>query len=131
MIQLHVLRGSLAGESRKADIFPFTVGRDAKNSFTLTDAGVFDRHFEIRFTPEGFALVPHANVVVTLNGERSEGVVLRNGDVVGVGLAQIQFWLGALPQRGLRLRESATWALVLCVLAAQAYLFWRLLKMAR
>ena len=131
MIQLHVLRGSLAGESIKADRFPLTVGRDAKNLLVLADSGVFARHFEIRFTPEGFELVLQKDAVVTLNGERCDGAVLKNGDVIGAGLAQLQFGLGALPQRGLRVREVFTWLLIACVVSAQIYLFWRLLKMAR
>ena len=131
MIQLNVLRGSSAGEKSAADQFPFTVGRDPKNSLALSDAGVFDQHFEIQFTPEGFSVAPQRDAVVTLNGDRTAGAILKNGDVIGAGLAQVQFCLGTLPQRGLRAREAFTWMLIAAVAAAQVYLFWRLLNLAR
>ena len=80
---------------------------------------------------EGFVLQPASEAVITINSAPSEGGLLRNGDVIGCGLAQLQFWLAALPQRGLRLRETATWALVIGAGALQVYFFWRLLEMAR
>ena len=56
MIQLHVLIGAAAGRRFEADKFPITVGRSADCSFVLNDAGIFDRHFEIQFSSEGFTL---------------------------------------------------------------------------
>src|SRR5215204_1659454 len=112
MVQLHVLTGAEAGKTVVARTFPFTVGRNSGNSLILSDPGGFAEHFEVHFSDEGFSLVPYTNAVVTLNAASTEGAVLRNGDVIGCGLAKIQFWLGQLPQRGLRPRELATWALI-------------------
>lgn len=131
MILLHVLRGSSAGVKRIADKFPFTIGRDSRNSLTIPDAGVFDRHLDIVFSADGYSAVPQRDAVLTVNGEKSETRVLKNGDVLGLGIAQVQFSLGTLPQRSLRLREIFTWLLVAGVVFAQIYYFFRLLAMAR
>jgi pSer/pThr/pTyr-binding forkhead associated (FHA) protein len=131
MILLHVLRGSSAGVKRIAEKFPFTIGRDSRNSLSIPDAGVFDRHLEILFSADGYSVVPQRDAVLTVNGDKSETCVLKNGDVLGLGIAQVQFSLGPLPQRSLRLREVLTWLLVAGVVAAQVYYFWRLLMIAR
>jgi hypothetical protein len=131
MIQLHVLTGGRAGQRHEAKSFPITVGRAPNDTLILSDPGVFERHLEISFSDEGFSLKPRADAVVTLNEARCEGGHLRNGDVIGAGYAKVQFWLAAMPQRGLRLRETVTWALVAGVSLAQLYLLWRLLATAR
>lgn len=127
MVQLHVLTGAEAGRTVIARKFPFKVGRDSGNSLVLSDPGVFAEHFEVCFSEEGFFLSPRENAVVTLNAAGVTGELLRNGDVIGCGLAKIQFWLGQLPQRGLRTRELFTWALIALVAGAQVYvLIWLL-----
>jgi hypothetical protein len=131
VIQLQVLSGSSLGKRVAAERFPFSVGRNSVNSLVLTDPGIFDQHFAISFSNDGFLLGPAADAVITLNGAPSNGGVLRNGDVIGAGLARVQFWLGALPQRGLKFREVATWTLVFAVGICQIYLLVRLLAMAR
>jgi hypothetical protein len=131
MIQLQVLSGARAGQRLEAKTFPIIVGRDPGCALTLHDAGVFSRHFEIRFSPEGFSLAPVGEAVVIVNGAPAATQLLRNGDIVTAGYARLQFWLGALPQRGLKIREALTWLLVAAVAAAQVYLLWRLLAIAR
>jgi hypothetical protein len=131
MIQLVILSGSEAGKRIVGEKFPVKVGRASTNTLTLPDPGVFAEHFEISFRPEGFLLSPRPEAVITINGEPATGGILRNGDIIGAGLAKVQFWLGALPQRGLRARELFTWALLAGVAALQIYLFVRLLAIAR
>lgn len=131
MIHLQILSGASLGERKVAERFPFLVGRGPANSLVLNDPGVFDQHFEIVFSNDGFVLKPKGEAVVALNGARTDGGILHNGDVIGAGLAKIQFWLGALPQRGLKLREVMTWGLVFAVGIFQIYLLARLLDMAR
>jgi pSer/pThr/pTyr-binding forkhead associated (FHA) protein len=131
MIQLHVLTGAAAGQRYEANRFPVSVGRTSGCSLVLQDAGVFEKHFEIQFTPEGFELRAGPHAVVTVNGDRAEQTLLRNGDVIAAGFPKIQFWLGAMAQRGLRVRETLTWLLVAGVAAAQIYLLTRLLAIAR
>jgi hypothetical protein len=131
MIQLQVLSGAEAGKRVVADRFPFKVGRSSGNSLVLSDPGVFAEHFEITMTGDGFRLGVKPEAVVTINEEASAGGVLKNGDLIGCGLARVQFWLGELPQHGLKVREMAAWALVALVVGAQVYLLARLLEMAR
>jgi predicted component of type VI protein secretion system len=131
MIQLHVLTGSSAGQSFSTNQFPVSVGRNPKCSVPLADPGVFDTHFEIQFSPEGFVLQANSHTVVYVNDATTERAILRNGDVVKAGLAKLQFSLGTLGQRGLRAREVATWLLIGAAAAAQAYLLLRLIAMAR
>lgn len=131
MIQLHVLNGAAAGRRFEADKFPITVGRSADCSFVLNDSGVFDRHFEIQFSPEGFTLQASPHAVVMVNDARCESTLLRNGDTVIAGYPKIQFWLGAMKQRGLRLRETFAWLMIAAVVAAQLFLLARLLSSTR
>jgi hypothetical protein len=130
MVQLHVLTGAEAGKTVVARTFPFKVGRDSGNSLVLSDPGVFAEHFEVRFSEEGFSLAPHGDAVVTLNAAPIGEEILRNGDVIGCGLAKIQFWLGQLPQRGLRAREMATWGLIALVAGVQVFVLIWLLGLA-
>jgi hypothetical protein len=131
MIQLHVLTGGEAGKRVVAKKFPFKVGRHSGNSLVLSDPGVFAEHFEIDLTSEGFALSSNSDAVVTINSNPGSASLLRNGDVIGCGLAKLQFWLAELPQRGLKVREMATWALIALVAGGQVYLLVRLLEIAR
>jgi hypothetical protein len=132
MVQLHVLNGASAGCTIAPDKFPITVGRAPANSLALADPGVFEKHFEVQFSLEGFLLLPEANAPITINGKASASrAILRNGDVIGAGYAKIQFWLAAVPQRGLKAREVAAWLVILLVAVAQFYCLWRLLAIAR
>lgn len=131
MVQLRVLSGSAAGAEHDARTFPVTVGRNSNCHLALREPGVFDRHFQIQFSSDGFSLIPESEAPVTVNGEPSAGGLLRNGDVIGAGYAKIQFWLAAMPQRGLRVRETISWALIVAMILAQAYLLTQLLAIAR
>jgi hypothetical protein len=127
MIQLHVLSGASAGQRHELNQFPVSVGRNATCSVPLSDPGVFDKHFEIQFSPEGYNLQASPHAVVTVNDARAETALLRNGDIISAGYPKLQFWLGAMTQRGLRLRESIAWFLVFGVSVAQIYVFLQLL----
>jgi len=131
MVQLVVLAGCEAGKTAVVNRFPFRVGRGPANLLVLSDPGVFTDHFQVAFTSEGFLLSVQSEATLTLNGAASMGGILRNGDIIGAGLAKIQFWLGELPQRGLKAREFFTWFLLAAVLGLQFYCFARLLEIAR
>lgn len=131
MIQLRVLSGNSAGKLFVAKAFPFSFGRAASNTLALAEPGVFERHFEIAFTRDGYKLTPSASAPVTINGAPLSGEILRNGDVIAAGGAKLEFALAAAPQKGLGLRESAAWALVILVAAAQAACLLWLLQVSR
>jgi hypothetical protein len=115
MIQLRVLSGSSAGKLFIAKAFPFLFGRSA-----LAEPGVFDRHFEISFTRDGYRLAPAMNAPVIINGRSTNGAILLNGDIIEAGGAKLEFALSAAAQKGLGLREAAAWMLIVLVAVAQA-----------
>src|ERR1043166_2799845 len=100
MVQLHVVSGLVSGQKYEGNEFPISVGRGSACSLVLKDPGVFDKHFEIQFSREGFTLRASPNAVVTVNAERTESVLLRNGDIIIAGFPKLQFWLGYMRQRG-------------------------------
>ena len=126
MVQLNVLSGKQAGCQRVARRFPFHIGRAAGNELQLDDAGVWDRHLTLEFQREaGFALVTAPNAVVAVNSQPVQTAVLRNGDLITLGSVQLQFWLGAARQCGLRAGEFFVWMLVVAVTFAQfALIYW-------
>jgi hypothetical protein len=126
MIQLHILSGKKAGVRVAARHFPFCVGRADQNNLQLEDDGVWDRHLTFGFQKEeGFSVAIAGNALAAVNNESVQNARLRNGDIVTIGSVKLQFWLAAPVQRGLRLRESFFWMLVITVTASQlALVYW-------
>ena len=105
MIQLHVLSGKKAGDRLDARRFPFRVGRAPQNDLPLEDDGVWEQHLTLEFQRKnGICLTAAPNAIVTINGKQAASTLLRNGDIITLGSAKIQFWLAPAPQRGLQLR---------------------------
>lgn len=129
MIQLDILSGKKAGGQMVVRHFPFRVGRAPENDLRLEDDGVWDRHLVLEFQKqEGFQLTTSANALVNVNGESVLNKILRNGDIITIGSARLQFWLAAARQRSLRARELFVWALIAAVTAGQFTLIYWLLK---
>ncbi|HEY1662227.1 MAG TPA: FHA domain-containing protein [Verrucomicrobiae bacterium] len=130
MIQLNVLSGKKAGSQTVVRRFPFRIGRAAQNDLLLDDDGVWDSHLTLELHREndrfGVAVSPHA--LAAINNVSVETAPLRNGDVISFGSVRIQFWLAAVQQRGLRLRELFVWALLICVTVTQFVLIYWLLR---
>jgi pSer/pThr/pTyr-binding forkhead associated (FHA) protein len=126
MIQLNILSGKKAGAQPVARHFPFRIGRAAGNDLQLGDDGVWDQHLILEFQKqEGFKLATAANALATVNNEPVQNRILRNGDIITIGLVKIQFWLATARQHGLRLREGFIWALLIFVTVSQfALLYW-------
>ena len=59
--------------------------------------------------PEGFILKTLPNCLASINGQTFERAVLRNGDIIEVGLFRMQFSLKETQQKSLRTREVLTW----------------------
>jgi hypothetical protein len=52
-------------------------------------------------------------------------VILRNGDIITLGSAKLQFWLAAARQHSLHLREAFVCVLLAAVTGAQiALIYW-------
>jgi pSer/pThr/pTyr-binding forkhead associated (FHA) protein len=126
MIQLIILSGKKAGAQPVARRFPFRIGRAAGNELQLDDDGIWDRHLALEFNRlKGFTLTTAPNALSTVNGEPIQTAVLRNGDIITLGSAKLQFWLAAARQRSLYLREIFIWVLLAAVTAAQlALIYW-------
>ena len=76
----------------------------------VEDDGIWDRHAELRLSSDSrFEIVLQPGALGSLNGQPFASAALRNGDVLAVGAAKIQFWLSAAPLRDWRWRERAFW----------------------
>jgi predicted component of type VI protein secretion system len=128
MIQLNVLSGKKAGSQTVVRRFPFCVGRAADNDLQLDDDGVWNQHLALEFQSGGFNLAVAPSALVAVNGEPFQNQTLRNGDIITIGSAKLQFWLAAARQRGLRFREFFVWTLIAAVTAAQIALIYRLIR---
>jgi pSer/pThr/pTyr-binding forkhead associated (FHA) protein len=126
MIQLDILSGKKAGGRSAARRFPFRIGRAAGNELQLDDDGIWDQHLTLEFNRQkGFTLATAPNALTTVNGEQVQTAVLRNGDIITIGSARLQFWLAAARQRSLHPREVFVWGLLVAVTAAQlALIYW-------
>ncbi len=130
MIQLNVLSGKKAGSQTVVRRFPFRIGRAAQNDLQLDDDGIWDSHLtlELNRDNERFGLAVAPNALVAVNNLSVEAAPLRNGDIISLGSVRMQFWLAAVQQRGLRLRELFVWALLLFVTVTQFVLIYWLLQ---
>jgi pSer/pThr/pTyr-binding forkhead associated (FHA) protein len=126
MVQFNILSGKKAGAQSTARRFPFRIGRAPGNELQLDDDGIWNLHLTLEFNRQkGFTLATAPNALVTINGGPVQTAVLRNGDIITLGSAKLQFWLAAARQRSLLLREAFVWVLLAAVTAAQfALIYW-------
>ncbi len=119
----------MAGTSRVARRFPVRIGRGDTCELRLEDPGVWDQHLTLGLTPGlGFCLQTEANALARVNGQPLSQTVLRNGDTIELGAVRIQFWLSAVRQRGLLLREAVSWGMIAAALLGQLGLLYWLLQ---
>jgi pSer/pThr/pTyr-binding forkhead associated (FHA) protein len=128
MIQFNVLSGRKAGSRTVVRRFPFRVGRAPDNDLQLDDDGVWNEHLTLGFESEGFNLAVAPGALIAVNGGPFQNQTLRNGDIITVGSAKLQFWLAAARQRGLRTREYFVWTLLLLVTLGQFVLIYWLIQ---
>lgn len=130
MIQLHVLSGKKADSQIIVRHFPFRIGRTAQNDLQIEDDGVWDSHLTLELQRENkrFNMAVAPNAFAAVNNHAVQAAPLRNGDVISFGSVKIQFWLAAVKQRGLRLRELFVWMLLILVTAGQFVLIYWLLR---
>ena len=130
MIQLSVLSGNKAGNQIVVRHFPFCIGRAAQNDLQLEDAGVWDSHLTLELNGDNkrFTLAVAPNALAAVNNQPVQTALLRNGDIISFGSVKMQFWLAAIKQRGLRVRELFVWIILITVTAAQFFLIYSLLK---
>jgi pSer/pThr/pTyr-binding forkhead associated (FHA) protein len=123
MVQFKILTGKMAGSLKVARRFPVRIGRSASADLPLDENGVWDQHLRVEFKPrQGFVAIPEENALFHVNGESAGEVLLRNGDVLELGGAKVQFWLAETRQAALAWREWLVWIGVACVCLAQVAL---------
>lgn len=128
MVQLRVLNGGRAGAVHIASHFPCTIGRAANDSLRLNEPGVWEHHLQLELeVPTGFRLRRLGQGRASVNEQEFNDVVLRNGDVIAIGAAKLQFWLGEVKQGNNRLRELITWLAIALAVILQGILVSRLL----
>jgi pSer/pThr/pTyr-binding forkhead associated (FHA) protein len=130
MVQLHILSGKKAGSQTVVRHFPFRIGRAAQNDLRMDDDGIWDSHLtlELNHDNKRFTLAVAPNALATVDNQPVENAPLRNGDIISFGSVKMQFWLAAVRQRSLLLREMVVWALLALVTLGQFILIYRLLK---
>jgi hypothetical protein len=126
MIQLKILSGKMAGTTFVARHFPVRIGRAAGADLQLAEPGVWDEHFQITLAgPEGFRFQTQPNALATINGEAAQQSTLGNGDLIEIGALKLQFSISEAPQRGLKLRETLVWAVIVAVTVTQlGIIYW-------
>jgi len=130
IIQLKILSGKQAGAVMAARRFPFRIGRAASDDLRIEDNGVWDSHLQIEFKPRtGFFLNAKPEAITSVNGDQIQAsTALRNGDMIQLGSAAIQFWLGEVRQRGSRIRDSLVWATIVGISLGQIALIYWMMK---
>jgi pSer/pThr/pTyr-binding forkhead associated (FHA) protein len=128
MVQLKILSGKKAGATWVARRFPVRIGRSAAADLCLEEDGVWEQHLLLQRKPaEGWVLTAQGEALASVNGLSVREAVLRNGDKIQIGAAELQFWLAEARQRALGLREALTWGAIGAVCLSQiALLYWLL-----
>ncbi|MSU21650.1 MAG: hypothetical protein EXS30_09680 [Pedosphaera sp.] len=129
MVQLRVLSGARAGEHVGCENFPFTIGRASDSDLVLQDAGIWDRHGKIALSDEGvFQFKVSPDAFASINDRQAVEAVIRNGDMIELGAARLQFWFSETRQRSLRIRETFVWTGLAILAGTQVALIWVLLS---
>jgi pSer/pThr/pTyr-binding forkhead associated (FHA) protein len=129
MVQLSVVSGKTAGTSLVVRRFPVRIGRSPDAHLRLEENGVWDNHLQlVLHRAEGFIMETAPNALAAVNGHQAQRAVLRNGDIIEIGSARIQFWLSETRQGGLRLREGLIWAGIAAISLGQIALVYWLLR---
>lgn len=120
MIELRILEGTQAGSQWSARHFPVRIGRNPDSDLVLQDPGVWDQHAEIGYdAASGFYMTPLSEGAVIVNQEAVESAVLRNGDILTLGAAAVQFWMAPAKQRKFQFVEWLLWLAFLALFVVQ------------
>jgi hypothetical protein len=122
MVLLRHLDGNTAGTETVARRFPFQVGRATGDHLRVEVPGLWENHFAIERRPgQPLTLRTRSGATTLVNGVSVETVALRNGDIIEAGALRMQFWLSAVRQPGLSVREGLTWLALAAILAFESF----------
>ena len=119
MVRLEVLSGVRKGASAACSRFPMAVGRSSDKHLSLEDPGVWPAHFSIQRRKNDLVLRAEPEALVTINGECVREAVLRNGDIICIGSARLQFGFTPVRQASLAWRERLTWTALAALLLGE------------
>lgn len=109
MVQLQILSGNRTGTKFRGNHFPIRVGRADGADLSLDEPGVWPRHFQIVWQPEGLILEAEPDALISVNNAAVGRAVLRNGDIITLGALKIRFSLSSVRQSSMAAREWLTW----------------------
>jgi predicted component of type VI protein secretion system len=126
MVQLQVLTGGGVGEVFNKSRLPLTIGRSAEADVTLEEPGVWPSHCTIHWRREGMTLEVEPGAFVSVNSVPVTTAVLRNGDTITLGAANLRFGFSPVRQSSIAWREWLTWMAFAALCAGQIALVYRL-----
>lgn len=127
MFALRLLNGKAAGQQVLIRRFPFRVGRAANAHLRLDVAGVWDEHLQLQLDAgQTLCVSALGDAIARVNGEVVRECPLRTGDIIELGESRLQFWLGPIEQKGLRVRETMVWLSLGLLTAGEIFLALRL-----
>ena len=129
MVELQILSGNRTGTKFRGDHFPIRVGREQGLAWSLDQPGVWPRHFQIAWQPEGLILEAEPDALVSVNDAAVRRAVLRNGDIITLGSLKIRFTLSSVRQSSMAARERLTWIALGALCLGQVALVYLLLRL--
>lgn len=94
----------------------------------LEEPGVWQRHFQINWRPEGLLIEAEPEVLLNVNDSPTQRAVLRNGDILTLGALKIRFSFSPVRQSSLALRECLTWMALGALCLGQVALVYLLIR---
>src|SRR5208282_3669684 len=124
MVRLQILSGNRAGATFQSARFPMRAGRSQDSDFALDDPGVWPRHFQIDWQPDGLVLEVEPDALLSLNDTPVRRAILRNGDVMTLGAVRIRFSLSPVHPSSLAALEWLTWIALAALCLGQVALIY-------
>jgi pSer/pThr/pTyr-binding forkhead associated (FHA) protein len=129
MVDLQILSGRRAGTSFRGEGFPIRVGRAEGLDLSVDESGVWPRHFQITWQPQGLVLEAEPDALISVNDTVVRQSALRNGDIITLGSLKIRFSFSAVRQSSIALREWLTWIALGALCLGQVTLVYLLLRL--
>jgi predicted component of type VI protein secretion system len=128
MVELQILSGNRIGTKFLGRHFPICVGRAGGLDWSLDEPGVWPRHFQIGWLPDGLILEAEPDALISVNDAAVRRAVLRNGDIITIGSLKIRFSLSSVRQSSMAAREWLTWIALGSLCLGQVALVYLLLR---
>lgn len=127
MLQLHVTDERGVVTCCIAETFPFVIGRSTAADLQISSAGVWEEHACVRLGAregarhEHFVIESVGQSLLSINGQITPSKVISIGDEISLGAARLVVSLAPATQSKLAWHESLVWAILLLVVALEAF----------